>query len=175
MYRAHHFPTLATCKYGKNDNNIMGTRTGDRVKPKTFLHENFLWPINYAHRVCPTFLSAAVEGLAVTASCMLILLALWMLFSVCSGVSKQLSKGERISSDRATSTAARSFDIFPSTSVNYREILKLRAAVARLEAENRARAAGAGAEAESVSSYVFSQSHLRPISTHLSMYPPTHL
>ena len=133
MWRAQHFPTLATCKYGKDDNNLTCERC-ERVKPKTFLHENFLWPINYAHRVCPNFLTAAIEGLAATAFCMFILLALFMLFSVCSGVSKQLSKGERISSDRARSTAARSFDVFPSASANYREIIRLRAAVARLEA-----------------------------------------
>ena len=85
--------------------------------------------------------------MTVTAYASVILVVLVILFSVIFGVSKQLVSGQRISSDVSTIANAKTFD-FPNTSSNFRDIVKLRAAVARLEAEDRAeedRAAGGAA------------------------------
>lgn len=132
-WRRDHFVTLDVCTasaaFALQDRTHDVT---DRSRPKTFLHENLLFPINYKRRVCPTYLSALVQGVTVTVYSSVMLLVLIMLFSVILGGSKKLAWGARISSDTTITTTP--FDL-PSTTSNFREIVKLREAMTRVEAQ----------------------------------------
>lgn len=91
--------------------------TLDRQARKTFRHDLFVFPIRFVHRICPTTMSAIVQGLTIAVYTSVGLMTLFMICGVCGGYSKKLSK---------TSGTLQRAMTFPTPIQNFRDIVELR-------------------------------------------------
>ena len=104
----------------------------DRSKPGTAMHERGLFIVWYAEFLCPTFLSAGLQGLTLTAAGGIFFVLMHFCYRVAVGMGTRFQRGEALlNSDEAKDEFVRSQAILPNTVGNYRAILELQRAVAR--------------------------------------------